>query len=48
MVVQGWTPQEAAREMTGGGYGFHPIWSDLAAYVEGFDASKFCRQTGAK
>lgn len=48
IVEQGWTPREAAREMTEGGFGFHPIWADLVAYVEGFDAARFRRQTGAK
>jgi hypothetical protein len=32
-VSQGWSPREAAAEMTEGGFGFHPIWRDLVAYV---------------
>ncbi|MDB6076591.1 MAG: putative protein serine/threonine/tyrosine phosphatase [Akkermansiaceae bacterium] len=31
--VQGWTVDEALREMTGGGYNYHPIWSNLPTWV---------------
>src|SRR5438309_4364413 len=29
IAVQGWSKQDALKEMTDGDYGFHPIWRDL-------------------
>jgi protein tyrosine/serine phosphatase len=37
IVVQGWSKQDALREMTAGGYGFHTIWHDLVAYIQHLD-----------
>jgi len=37
IVVQGWSKEDALREMTQGGYGFHSIWHDLVAYIEHLD-----------
>ncbi len=34
MVVQGWTKEEALREMREGGYGFHEVWKNLPAWIE--------------
>jgi protein tyrosine/serine phosphatase len=33
IVVQGWTKEEAIREMVSGGYGFHGIWQDLLQWI---------------
>jgi len=33
MAVQGWRRDEAIREMTDGGYGFHPIWTGIPAFL---------------
>ena len=38
IAQQHWTNAEALREMTTGGYGFHPIWKDIATFVREFDA----------
>jgi protein tyrosine/serine phosphatase len=37
IVVQGWSKEDAVREMKEGGYGFHSIWGDLVAYVRNLD-----------
>src|SRR5581483_4952560 len=37
VAVQGWTKEEALREMTEGGYGFHPMWSNLKRYLRKLD-----------
>lgn len=46
MAIQGWKPEDAAREMTDGGYGFHPIWKNLVKYVEEFDVSGMRQKSG--
>jgi protein tyrosine/serine phosphatase len=33
IVVESWTKEEAIREMTHGGYGFHSIWINLVRHV---------------
>jgi len=37
IVVQGWTKEEAIREMTGGGFGFHEIWDNLPPWIQSLD-----------
>lgn len=37
IVEQGWSKDEALREMTAGGFGFHPLWQNLVAYVRALD-----------
>lgn len=37
IVVQGWSKDDALKEMIEGGYGFHGIWHDLIAYIERLD-----------
>ena len=37
IVVQGWTKRAAIDEMTGGGYGFHAIWTNLPPWIEKLD-----------
>jgi protein tyrosine phosphatase (PTP) superfamily phosphohydrolase (DUF442 family) len=46
VAVQGWTPDEAAAEMTDGGFGFHPVWGNLAEYVRRIDAARVRREVG--
>ncbi|MDR2638380.1 MAG: tyrosine-protein phosphatase [Helicobacteraceae bacterium] len=38
IVVQGWDKEEAITEMTEGGYGFHPIWTDIPKFLRRMDA----------
>ena len=37
IVVEGWSKDEALREMVGGGYGFHSLWGNLVELVERLD-----------
>lgn len=38
MVVQNWSREEATAELPR--FNFHPIWSDIASYLSGFDSAK--------
>lgn len=46
IVVQGWSREEAVREMTEGGYGFHPIWRGLPEWVRDLDIDRIRKQAG--
>lgn len=37
VAVQGWTKEEAVREMTQGSFGFHDTWKDLVTWVRELD-----------
>jgi len=37
MVVQGWSRDDAMKEMLDGGYGFHKVWKDIQEYVRSVD-----------
>jgi protein tyrosine/serine phosphatase len=40
MVEQGWSREDAVREMTQGGYGFHKTWRNILRYVRRVDVDK--------
>lgn len=40
IVVQGWSKDEAIREMVDGNYGFHSIWSNIIEYVKDVDVER--------
>jgi len=44
VVVQGWTKQEAIREMRSGGYGFHRIWINLPEWIEKLETEELRRE----
>jgi tyrosine-protein phosphatase SIW14 len=46
ICVQGWSKRDAIDEMTRGGYGFAPVWSHLADYIEALDVEELRRQAG--
>ena len=46
IAVQGWTKEEAIKEMTGGGYGFHGVWKNLLRYVDSLDIESIKRKAG--
>ena len=48
MTVQGWPRDDAIREMTEGGYNFHPIWENLVDWMEKVDVDKLRRAAGIK
>lgn len=47
MVEQGWSKEEALREMHAGGYGFHPVWKNIVTLVEKTDVESLSRKVGA-
>lgn len=46
IVVQGWTKEEAIREMTQGGFGFHEAWGNLTDYLRALDVPRMRQQAG--
>lgn len=46
IVVQGWTKEEAIREMTEGGYGFHEVWVNLPSWIEKLDLERIRKEVG--
>jgi len=46
IAVQGWTKDEAIREMAEGGYGFHAVWKNLKTYIEKLDIEEMKRRAG--
>lgn len=46
VAVQGWTKEEAVREMTGGGYGFHEVWQNLPAWISDLDIKVLRKEAG--
>jgi protein tyrosine/serine phosphatase len=48
ITVQGWTKEEALREMKDGGFGFHEVWQDLVQYINGLDVDRIKKKAGIK
>ena len=48
IAVQGWTKEEAIREMTQGGFGFHEIWKNLPNWLEDLDIEAIKEKAGIK
>ncbi len=48
IVEQGWTKDDAIREMTDGGYGFHPVWTNIIDYVKNVDVEKIKKELEKK
>jgi len=48
IAVQGWTKEEAIREMTQGGFGFHKIWKNLPNWFENLDIEAIKKKAGIK
>lgn len=44
IVVQGWTKDQAIKEMVDGGYGFHSMWSNIIDYINDVDVEKIKRE----
>ena len=47
IAIQGWTKREAIDEMTKGGFGFHPMWKNLIAYIDKLDVPALKRRVAA-
>lgn len=46
IAIQGWTKEEAIREMTDGDYGFHAIWQNLPNWIEDLDIDSIRKDAG--
>jgi len=46
IVVQGWPKEQAIREMTEGGFGFHEVFKNLPRMLRGLDVEKVRRRAG--
>jgi len=40
LVVQGWSKDDAIKEMTEGGFGYHAMWSNLIRYLRAVDVER--------
>ena len=48
VAVQGWSKEDALKEMREGGYGFHPVWQNLVNYFNALDIEKLKKEAGLK
>jgi protein tyrosine phosphatase (PTP) superfamily phosphohydrolase (DUF442 family) len=46
LAVQGWSKDEALKEMTDGGFGFHEIWANLPEWIKKLDVEKIKKEAG--
>lgn len=46
IAIESWSKREAIDEMTKGGFGFHPMWKNLVAYIEKLDVAALKRRAG--
>jgi protein tyrosine phosphatase (PTP) superfamily phosphohydrolase (DUF442 family) len=46
VAVQGWTKEDAIREMTQGGYGFHRVFSNLPKWIRALDIEQIRKEAG--
>jgi len=46
IAVQGWSKEEALKEMTQGGYGFHKIWINLEPWISRLDIEEIRKRAG--
>jgi protein tyrosine phosphatase (PTP) superfamily phosphohydrolase (DUF442 family) len=46
VAVQGWSKEEAIKEMTQGGFGFHQIWGNLSLWISVLDIEEIRTQAG--
>jgi protein tyrosine/serine phosphatase len=46
VAVEGWSKEDAVREMTTGPFGYHPEMKHLAEYVRSADIDALCRRAG--
>lgn len=46
IVVEGWTKEEAIKEMTEGGFGFHKIWKKYIGFIENLNIEEIKKKAG--
>ncbi len=47
IIEQGWSREDAIRELTDGGYGFHKTWTNIPRYLAKVDVEKIRRAVDA-
>ena len=40
ILEQGWSPDDALKELTDGGFGYHSMWTNIIEYVKSVDVEK--------
>ena len=40
VAVEGWDKEDAIKEMTDGGFGYHPVWKNLPTWIRELDIKK--------
>ena len=40
ILEQGWSPDDALKELTDGGFGYHSMWTNIIKYVQSVDVEK--------
>lgn len=48
VAVEGWTKEEAIREMTEGGFNFHEVWVNLPPWIADLDIEAIRNEAGIK
>jgi len=48
VAVQGWSKEEALKEMAKGGFGFHGIWGNLILWIDRLDIERIKKRAGIK
>ena len=46
IAVQGWSKDDAIKEMTEGGFGWHPVWQNLADHIRELDVDALKKAAG--
>ena len=46
MAVQGWSKEDAIKELKEGGYGYHSIWTNLVRYLNALDVAALRKKAG--
>jgi len=46
IAVEGWSKEDAIKEMTEGGYGFHSMWDNLIKYIREMDVDAIKKRAG--
>jgi protein tyrosine/serine phosphatase len=44
MIEQGWSKDEAIKEMVEGGYGFHAVWANIINYIKNVDVERIKKE----
>ncbi len=48
VAVQGWSREEALKEMTEGGFGFHGVWQDLIRWIDALNMEGMKKRAGIR